>query len=256
MACLDDKTTEIEDVLVKIINDDFGMNGKLLVSQLRPNKIIVTGGIIQALINNTKDYGDLDIVCCDEESYIHFTKYMNSVLNMDKCQKGSCVLYFGDKHIQSKAMYTEEPKDKSLGNTEYCISEKKQKDALYHHDYGLTHNDNCKQIYELRGLSLINHVDNYIINGKCLQIITLNKSDIMKFIGSFDLDICRNYFNGTELYCENVGAIKAKQMTLYRYKNKEGHIVDSLLNERTTERLEKYKKRGYKLIREIYDYIE
>jgi hypothetical protein len=258
--CSDICITLVNNRLTNMIEKDFAINGKLLMEQLKPNKILITGGIIPAAINGTNDYGDLDIVCCDIESFKHFTDFINSLLHVDqKCHTGSYNLYFGKEHIQKVSNYDKIPNIKKPGDTAYCISEKKQEIEKYCHDYHHVLNwPNVDLVHRLRGLALIDSVVNYIVNGKCLQIIILKEKEnnIKNYIKEFDLDICRNYFDGEGFYCENIYAIKEKQMTLYRYKYKNGEIADSLLDERSIERLEKYKKRGYVLIREVYDYIE
>jgi len=251
----------IKVTLTNMIGKDFAIDGGLLMSQLRPKEILITGGIIPAAINGTNDYGDLDIVCCNAKSFKYFTNFISSLLHVDpNLMTGQNMMYFGVDNIHTLTNYNKLSEGEKLpGDITYNISEKKQGITIYGHNYcQLLKTENENLVHRLRGLALIDCVTNYIINNKCLQIIVLKEGEnnVMNYIKEFDLDICRNYFDGEKLYCENIEAIKTKKMSLYRYKYNNGKIADSLLDERSIERLEKYKKRGYKLIREIYDYIE
>jgi len=249
------ENTDIKNTLAKMIEKDFAINGKLIMSQLRPNKIMITGGIIPAAINKTNDYGDIDIVCCDTDNFKYFTDFISSLLNIDPhAYSGEGILYFGKECTQKLQDYAKLPSIKTPGDTTYCS--KKKLVAKYNHNYCHFSNDKNKELScKFGGLALIDHVVNYIINGKCLQIIILKENNIMGYINKFDLDICKNYFDGDTLYCENINAIKTKRMTLYRYKDKEGQILDPQLDERSVGRSEKYKKRGYKLFSEVYEYV-
>jgi hypothetical protein len=231
------ENTDIKNTLAKMIEKDFAINGKLIMSQLRPNKILITGGIIPAAINKTNDYGDIDIVCGDMESFKYFTDFISSLLNIDPtAYSGEGTLYFGKGYSQKLQDYAKLPSIKTTGDESYC-SEKKLGVAKYNHNYcHLPNNKNKELACKFGGLALISH--------------------IMGYINKFDLDICKNYFDGETLYCVNINAIKTKRMTLYRYKDKEGQILDPQLDERSVGRSDKYKKRGYKLISEVNEYVE
>lgn len=233
-------------VLSEYIHADFNIDGDAFIEQMIKCKLFITGGIIPAVINHNKEYGDIDIICCADGDIKGMKEYIEKTLNI-KSESGG-YKYFGTKHIQLAY---------KLSDTGIVLPPKESKEYVkYSHPYFLESFVNKDLIYKLRGLSLIDIVIDYVFGNKCMQLIHIKTNDIQEYIRSFDLDICRNYFNGEILYCEELSHITSKRMILYRYKNQEGQIVDSLLNERTTDRVEKYKKRGYKLKKEIYIYLD
>jgi hypothetical protein len=110
----------------------------------------------------------------------------------------------------------------------------------------------------LRGLAFITGTEDFIIKNQQVQIIKLNipKESIEKYIGAFDISICKNYYDGKELHSYKMMHIEKKEMVLYRYKYPNGQIADTLFNDRSTQRVKKYQERGYTLKKEIYVIVD
>src|SRR3989338_11089042 len=125
------------------------------------------------------------------------------------------------------------------------------------------HHMGAKEIYstgkhKLTRCILLN-VRNYTINNKKIQFIMINQ-DIRKYIDYvFDMDICKNYFDGQKLYIKNLAKLMGKydfykpinSVAKYLYQPNNNNNISNEC------RINKYIKRDFNIQKhKNFDYIE
>lgn len=100
------------------------------------------------------------------------------------------------------------------------------------------------------------HARKLLSNGRYIDHIMVNKDISLKeFLTKYDLDFCKNYYDGERLYMYNFDSVASRACTIEESYIDHIQIREAVVNNNRSnqtnfiERIFKYESRGYKIIR-------
>ena len=214
--------TEFKKYFIKKIKNTVN-DAEDLCIQLKNNNCVVSGSYILDCLYGTNYSSDIDIF-----------KNVNNGVNQDVyCTK---TLDINERRQQNSHLYEFRPYLTKIGAEPNDFISWSQNNN--NHPNSQNHGNNVRCI-------LLN-VSNYKLNDKIIQFISITK-DYREYIDAmFDLDICKNFFDGEKLYIKNISKLIKKHDT-YKPINSVGKYLynPDLSEQNNLSRMEKYIQRGF-----------
>ena len=203
-------------------------NPEDLCVQLKNNNCVVSGSYILDCLYGTNYSSDIDIFK-NVNNGINQDVYCTRTLDIPEQQHLNSHLYeFKSYLAKIGAKQNEIPELHDDDNSGYC---------------GRGYNPNGPG-YNVRCILL--NVSNYILNDKTIQFISITK-DYREYIDTvFDLDICKNFFDGEKLYIKNIDKLVKKYDAYKPINSVCKYLYNPNLSEQNNlSRMGKYIQRGF-----------